>query len=202
MAEDDEVGERGLARMLAFSDGVFAVAITLLVLDLSVATGLTPGGFRHALAYLVPSMLSAALSFVVVGTFWTRHHDIFTMIRHIDPALLRLNLVFLAPIVFLPFATELLGGYGNLPAAVVIYAAAVAGASLSLTAVVRHASRSPRLVPSEQQRQRLRAAVRRGIPVAVVFGLSMPVAIASPTAAEVMWASLALPFVRGRKPKE
>jgi uncharacterized membrane protein len=94
-------------RVEAFSDGVFAIAITLLVLDIKV----DPSDFDHlvhALAHQWPSYLAYITSFLTVGSVWIAHHGLFTRLRFIDPVLLRINLLLLMATAFLPFPTGIL----------------------------------------------------------------------------------------------
>ncbi len=101
-------------RIEAFSDGVFAVAITLLVLNLQVpqiAASLVSKDLPQKLLDLGPKLLIFALSFIVVGIYWVAHHNTFHYIKHADRNLLWLNILLLLCIVFIPFPTELLGQY-------------------------------------------------------------------------------------------
>jgi len=94
-------------RVEAFSDGVFAIAITLLVLEIQVDDA-DYENLRHALLELWPSYLAYVTSFLTVGSVWLAHHNLFTQLRYVDPVLLRLNLVLLLVAAFLPFPTAVL----------------------------------------------------------------------------------------------
>src|SRR6266487_2888595 len=98
-------------RIEAFSDGVFAVAITLLVLNLQVPQLASANELVPKLSELWPKLLSYALSFVIVGIYWVAHHNTFHYIKQSDRNLLWLNILLLMCIVFLPFPTALLGQY-------------------------------------------------------------------------------------------
>ena len=97
------------ARVEAFSDGVFAVAITLLVLDLRAP--LTSGSLIQALADEWPEFAAFAISFVVIGVIWVNHHSIFDRIDHVDRPLLFINLGLLMSVVLIPFVTSLYAQY-------------------------------------------------------------------------------------------
>ncbi len=102
---------RDTARVEAFSDGVIAVAITLLVLDIhvpEVKNGLSIG---QALLIQWPSYLGYVTSFLVIGIFWANHHNMFCHIKCTDHVLLLVNTSFLMCIAFIPFATSLLTRY-------------------------------------------------------------------------------------------
>ena len=102
-----EVRRWDTSRVEAFSDGVFAIAITLLVLEISV----DPSDYddlTSALLHQWPSSLAYITSFLTVGSVWLAHHNLFTQLRYVDPVLLRLNLLLLLVAAFLPFPTGVL----------------------------------------------------------------------------------------------
>ena len=137
-----------LDRVAFFSDGVFAIAITLLVLEIRLPEpipGSHPDLSGALLAELWPDFYSFLISFWFVGTLWIAHHRVFHYIRGYDRGLLLLNLFFLMWIVLLPFSSTLLSRYEDQQMAVIIYAAHVAVAELALAWVWRYASRTPPL---------------------------------------------------------
>src|SRR5260370_20429038 len=101
--------DRGTGRIEAFSDGVIAVAITLLILDVHVPTVQT--GLLQALLNQWPAYLGYVTSFLVITIFWANHHNMFRHIQQVDYALLLINALFLMCIAFIPFATALLTKY-------------------------------------------------------------------------------------------
>lgn len=103
--------ERGTSRLEAFSDGVIAVAITLLVLDLHVPD--VQVGLFEALLRQWPAYLGYFTSFMVIGIFWLHHHHIFKYIKHTDQVALFLNILMLMCVVLIPFVTSLLTRYLN-----------------------------------------------------------------------------------------
>jgi len=128
---DDEAGDlpgRGTERVEAFSDGVFAIAITLLVLEIRVPTAaqlVSPDTLARALGELWPSYFGYALSFVTIGIMWMNHHNLFRYIRTVDHTLLIANLFLLLVVGFVPFPTALLAATLGEPAAqigVLVYA--------------------------------------------------------------------------------
>src|SRR5918997_3288492 len=120
---------RDIGRITAFTDGVMAVAITLLVLNLEVPT--VPGDeLDDALVDLIPSLVAYLLAFALVGRFWVIHHRLFETLRAFDSRLMTLNLAFLTLIVLVPFATALFDKYTDEP-----IAAAVLGGILGLAAL-------------------------------------------------------------------
>lgn len=105
-------GALSLERLVFFSDAVFAIAITLLVLEIEVPhlpRVQDTGPFREALAELFPSFFAFVLSFLVIGRFWMTHHTLMDHVKTYDPRLMWPNMLYLMAIAFMPFATALIG---------------------------------------------------------------------------------------------
>jgi uncharacterized membrane protein len=114
-------GELRLNRIEAFSDGVFAIVVTLLVLELTVPTLRDPRSVRELARHLVellPKLLSWLISFVIVAKFWLNHHHVLGLARHADYAMVWINSTFLMSQSFIPFPTALMGQYPGNPLAV------------------------------------------------------------------------------------
>jgi TMEM175 potassium channel family protein len=177
-----------LSRIGAFSDGVMAVAITLLVLNIEPPT-VSNDDLPDALVDLIPSLAAYVLSFALVGRYWVIHHGLFATFVRFDGLLLTLNLAFLSLIVLVPFGTNLVDDYSTVP-----LAAASFGALLGLAALVHwlmtvHALRAG-LVHENLRGQTAPLASTVALGFAIVCFLSVPVAFLSPTVAWLMWASL------------
>ena len=99
---------RDPARLVAFSDAVFAITITLLVLEIRPPTN--DENLLHGLGALWPSYLAYAVTFLFIGQVWANHHVMFDHIRAADRVVLLLNTLLLMVVVFLPFATSVLAG--------------------------------------------------------------------------------------------
>jgi uncharacterized membrane protein len=124
----------GVERVAFFSDAVFAIAITLLVIELTVPEGeLTEPQLTHELGRLGPKFFSFGLSFWVIGRFWVGHHLTFQYLRRWNLPMLWINLLLLVCIAFLPFPTAVLGNHLDLPVAVRLYAASVTVTGLAST---------------------------------------------------------------------
>jgi uncharacterized membrane protein len=178
-----------LDRIIFFSDGVFAIAITLLVIGIRVPSLPSDVGNAELSRHLLdewPRVLSYAVSFAVIGLYWIGHHRAFAHIRRFDHRLIVLNLLFLGLIAFLPWPTAVVGRYGGHRSAVVLYATSLALAGVASTALWVYAWRSG-LAEAGARRARYLAA-RAALP-AVVFGCSVPIAYASPRAAQLSWLS-------------
>ena len=114
----------GTTRLEAFSDGIFAIAATLLVLEIGVSAKSLDLG--HDLLHLWPSYLAYVTSFVTIGIIWINHHHTVSLFARVDRTMLFLNNLLLLTIAFMPFPTKLVGDYLNRPgerAAVLAYAA-------------------------------------------------------------------------------
>jgi uncharacterized membrane protein len=103
--------ERETQRLEAFSDGVFAIAITLLILEIKVPHLEGDESLAKALLHLWPSYGAYAFSFWVIGIFWVNHHSFFKLFRRVDHGFLLLNVLLLALISFIPFPTSVLAEY-------------------------------------------------------------------------------------------
>jgi len=173
-------------RVLFFSDAVFAIAITLLVVDLRVPDEvLNAADQLHADKYRI---LGFAISFLVIGLFWMGHHRLFRYITALDRPVIFLNLLFLGTIAFLPYPTALLFASSTKQvAATVFYAACVAGAGLVELAIWLYALRADGLVPASISPASRRYVTAQILPTPVVFGLSIPVAFVAPGVAPFTW---------------
>lgn len=169
-------GRAELGRVEAFSDGVLAIAITLLVLELQIPSGLSESEFLAALRGQGPQLFSFVLSFLVIGRFWVSHHRMFSHLTGYDDRLLVLNLVFLLSVVFLPFPTAVLGEYMHYRSALLLYAGSVALAGTLFTLLWAHAAYVGELVTGVDTRLRRLLLLRSGS-VPVVFVATMPVII-------------------------
>jgi uncharacterized membrane protein len=122
-----------LSRFEAFSDGVFAIAATLLVLEIRVAdlSNASTQKVWQELVNLLPHIFSYATSFIVIGVLWLNHHALFHFIKRVDRVSLTLNLFLLMCIAFIPSSTAIVGKYSAYPMVVSFY-----GLSLAITGLV------------------------------------------------------------------
>lgn len=182
-----------IERTVYFSDAVFAIAITLLALDLevpeipagSVATEL-PG----RLLEIWPRFLSFVFSFVIIGNYWMAHHRTFRYIRGYDRRLLFINLLFLMWVVLIPFSSSLLGEYGGEQISVVLYAANMAVAGLTLSWLWWYAQNNPHLVAPDVDPRLVQYNNLRAMIVPLVFLLSIGVSFLNVGAAKLCWVLL------------
>jgi uncharacterized membrane protein len=140
------------ARLEAFSDGVFAIAVTLLILEIHVPARQHAETLGHELLRIWPSYLGYLTSFLTIGVMWINHHYVFELIARVDRTMLLLNTLLLMLIAFVPFPTAVLAEFietGGARSAAVLY-----GATLTLTAMTyfawwRYASAGRRLIGDE-----------------------------------------------------
>jgi len=111
-----------LDRLAFFSDAVFAIAITLLVIEIHVPEVISGGALGHALLELIPKYIGFVISFFVLGRFWLGHHRLFGLLLRCDERLIARNLLLLMAIAFGPFPTALISEYADASVAVFVYA--------------------------------------------------------------------------------
>ena len=172
----------GTDRIQFFSDAVFAIALTLLVLDIRLPDD---ADVAAGLVELVPQFFGFALSFVIIALNWMSHHAKYRVIVRFTPRLIQLNFLVLFAVAFVPFPTSVLAEHGDTPS-VVLYAASMAALSLSQLLVWAYASRAG-LVSSEVDPGVSRYVVLNILPAPLVFLASIPVAFVSAQAAMWSW---------------
>jgi uncharacterized membrane protein len=176
--------ESATNRMETFSDGVFAIAATLLVLEISVDTAHTHD-LGSALLHLWPSYLAYATSFITIGIIWMNHHTCVETMARVDRPFLFLNLLLLLTVSFLPFPTRLVADYLQRPgeqSAVYAYAATFVVMAVVYNAWWRYASSGRRLIGENVSEKRVRAISRAFNPGPPTYALTLLVAVFSPLA--------------------
>jgi uncharacterized membrane protein len=189
------------ARTLAFTDGLFAIAMTLLVVDLAVPVLHNPESV-HELADKLnddsAKFVSFFISFAVIGRYWIAHHNFVAALARVDRALIALNLLYLAFIAFLPFPTALLGEYFSNPLSIVIYAINVAIVS-GMEVVLFSRAQNHDLLERKLPRDVYRFGAAMSLAPVVFFLLSIPIAFVSTTLAVCFWfLGIPLAAVAGR----
>ena len=171
-----------VGRLEAFSDGVFAIVITLLILDIKVPTG-EPGRLGQALADQWPQYVAYLLSFFVVGIIWLNHHATVNLLARADHRMQVLNLLLLLPVSILPWPTALLSEYtregtaADQRLAVLIYGLTSTAMAVLFNVMWRYLLRHPELHKPHVTRELLAVRNRRyniGVavyPVATAVGL-------------------------------
>lgn len=177
-------------RLQAFSDGVIAIAITLLVLELRV-----PGGEPHLRSLLIdlwPKYAAYALSFVVIGIIWVNHHSLFARITRITRVLLFLNLALLMGIAFLPFPTAVLGTYitaaADAETAADFYSGTMFVIAVCFSALWWYVSTHSQLLAQDVAPAAPRLALRRSLFGPIAYLIAIAAAHVEPRAALVVFA--------------
>jgi len=174
--------EHSLERLVFFSDAVFAIAITLLIIEIHpphLASDASDRAHLVTLANLIPSFVAFFISFFVIGAFWMGHHRAFSLARHWSPSLLFPNITMLAAVVFMPFATAYMGVNMGQRVPTVLYDLTLMATGLLNTRLVRIAT-SPPVVdkhadPVTVARTRARGwGVTLGAAIALILAFFVP----------------------------
>jgi uncharacterized membrane protein len=195
-AEADGAG-LGFERVVFFSDAVFAIVITILVLPLTAEIEVPEGGnLAEHVVSLWPTVLTFVVSFLVVGQFWTAHHRTFDPLARQDGVLLSLNLVALLTVAFLPFPAALLGARQEADDAfpVVFFAMSMTLTSWALTATWLYAVHAKLLRPSVEPAH-VRMVTVRGLVTSIAFVVSIPIAMLGLWPAIAVWLGV-IPMAR------
>jgi uncharacterized membrane protein len=191
-ARKREEHEVEFSRIVAFSDGVFSIAITLLVLAIDIPDTLEHSEIAHALWGEREQLFAYAISFAVIARFWLVHHSFFSEVKAFDTKLITLNMLYLGFLVLIPFSSKVLGEYGGVFAAVVVYSANLAAVVIIGQWMSWDARRAGlTTIDPETARENL----IRGAFIASVFLLSIVVALFNASIAPFIWLAL---FFEGR----
>jgi uncharacterized membrane protein len=180
--------QRDVDRLTFFSDAVFAIAATLLALNLVLPAHTHDIG--AALSTLWPRYLSLAITFLVIGVYWMAHHALFAVVVRYDRRLLWINLFLLMSVVVLPFTTSVLAEHGSHPLSVVVYACSVAATGLLATLLTWYALAHGRCAARGLDPAFARFMTWRGLIVPGVFLASLPLAWVSTGAVELSWLAI------------
>jgi TMEM175 potassium channel family protein len=184
----------GLERLIFFSDGVFAIAITLLALDIRLPEGI---GLRPAgeLALNLGSMwqkyIAYVISFLVIGSFWISHHRKFRYIQRYDRTLLNLNLLILMVVAFIPFSSSLISISSDITATV-FYSATMIVGSIMVVLLWRYASGRGKLVPDNLDPKVIKRETMLPLVTGGIFLLSIGIAFINPDLAKLSWVLILL----------
>jgi uncharacterized membrane protein len=180
------------ARVLALSDGVFAILITLLVLEIHVPE-LTQGhSLNQALREIRPSLVAFVISFILAGMYWVGHRDLFALIRRTDRGLVWLNILYLLPLCLLPFAAGLLGRYDQEPVALRIYGLLLVAIAVMRVVIWLYATSRPHLLWRPLDDRQRRAGLTINLYPGLVYLLAFLVAKSAPGLSLLIYAGLPL----------
>jgi len=185
----DHSDMHGLERIALFSDAVFAIAITLLALEIRLPESenlWTDSQLLEQIAGIWQRYLAYFISFMVIGVFWMAHHRKFCLIKRYDNRLMLLNLLMLMVIAFIPFPSSLISEYPG-RSATIFYALTMIVGELLLGLIWWYASHNNRLVAPGLDRSARRKQFINPLATSLVFGLSIGVALVSPDIAKFSW---------------
>jgi uncharacterized membrane protein len=185
-------------RLEAFSDGVFAIAITLLVLEIAVPHLEEPGQLGQALLDLWPSYIAYATSFLTIGIMWVNHHSVFRQLGEVDHRFLFINLGLLMLISFVPFPTTLLADYawgGNGEAAAVTYGVTLTVTALFFNLLWRYAAWNNRLIRADADPKEVSGITRAYLPGPFMYALATLVAFVNAEVSAALFLAIAVFYV-------
>jgi uncharacterized membrane protein len=180
------------ARVLALSDGVFAIIITLLVLEVHVPE-LTQGqSLTEALTEIRPSFQAFVISFILAGMYWVGHRDLFALIRRTDRGLVWLNILYLLPLCLLPFGAGMLGRYEQEPVALRIYGLVLVAIAPMRAIIWLYATNRPHLLWQRPDASQRRAGLALNVLPGLIYLLAFLVARNAPAVSLAIYAGIPL----------
>jgi uncharacterized membrane protein len=192
-------------RLEAFSDGVFAIAATLLILEIKVPSA-AKGQLQHDLVQEWPSFASFAVSFLVIGILWVNHHAVFRYITHADRTVLFLNLGLLMAVSFLPYPTALMATYvraddSNAHVAAFVYSATMFSLSICWNVMWYYVLRNEALHDATLSHVDGRAIARQGWFGTALYGATLAVAWVSAPLTLAVFGGLAVFWMLAYRPE-
>ncbi len=188
-----EKDENGMERIVFFSDAVFAIAITLLALEIRLPENITHAGNGELLQSLVsiwPKYLGYIVSFLSIGNFWVIHHRQYHYIERYDTHLMFINLLVLMSVAFIPFPTSVISENGN-RTATILYALNASLIGILSTVLWIYASYKHRLVAPDMEYTVVRRGVIRNLIAPVIFLFSIGLSYINPDLAKFSWILIA-----------
>ncbi len=180
--------------MEAFSDGVFAIAITLLILAVGIEQALRTGDLGEQLVDLWPAYVAYSVSFLTIGIMWVNHHAVFRQFARVDRPLLLLNILLLMLIAFVPFPTRIVADHIHSPddrqAAALLYGTTMTITAILFFSVWYYGSRH--VLRPDADRREVTGITRSYLPGAPTYALATLVAFVSPVVSLVLFAAIAL----------
>jgi uncharacterized membrane protein len=188
----------GTARLETFADGVFAIAATLLILNVDSQVGDEAGDLGARLLHIWPSYAAYAVSFVTIGIMWVNHHQVMHQIDKCDRRFLLATVGLLLCIAFVPFPTRLVAEHlrdGDLRPAALTYGLTMTATAIMFSVVWFYAARGGRLLRPDADRQIVSGISRSYLPGPWIYLGSTLIAFASPKGSVALFAAIALFYV-------
>jgi TMEM175 potassium channel family protein len=181
-------------RAEAFSDGVFAIAITLLILAVGIEQALAEGDLGRQLVDLWPAYIAYSVSFLTIGIMWVNHHAVFRQFARVDRPLLLLNILLLMLIAFVPFPTRVVAEHAksadDRQAAALLYGTTMTITAILFFSVWYYGSR--RLLRPDADRREVSGITRSYLPGAPTYATATLIAFVSSTASLILFGAIAL----------
>jgi uncharacterized membrane protein len=187
------------SRLETFADGVFAIAATLLILNVDAQVGEGSGAIGHRLLEIWPSYIAYAVSFVTIGIIWSNHHTVMNQLGRVDRTFLLLNVFLLMCVAFLPFPTRLVAEHlrnrHELQPAALAYGATMTVMAITYITLWLYASRKGRLLRADSDPRTVTGITRSYLPGSPLYLSATLIAFASPLASVAIFAAIALFYV-------
>jgi uncharacterized membrane protein len=196
-------GGMNKARVESFSDGVFAFAITLLVLSVPIPDIKSADDqlLTTALLRAIPQLMPYVTSFATIGIIWLNHHSMFHEVEKVQHTTLTLNLLLLLVVAFIPYPTGVIGRYGALRSAVVLYGTTFTAGGLAFCAIWFDIRRN-RLSRERKDDARIRSTTIRNLICAMVYPLATALAFIAPkTSLGIFFGLAVFYFLPGLQPR-
>jgi uncharacterized membrane protein len=181
------------SRLIAFTDGVFAIVITILVLEIRVPDDLPARSLGDAIDDVGPTFTAWIISFFITGMHWLWHRDLFNQVRTVNRDVIWLNLVYMLPVCLVPFASSVLGEYHDEAIALHLYGSVLIAASLFRVILYAYLMHRPELLWEPPSRQRRRFGMLLALASVAVYVIAIVVATALPTVSLLIY--LAVPLL-------
>ena len=174
-------------RVVAFTDGVFAIVITILVLEITVPPELSDQSLREVIEEVGPSLTAWVISFSITGMYWVWHRDLFGQIRRVNRDVVWLNLLFLLPACLIPFGSSVLGEYHDEAIALHVYGGVLIATSLMRVLLYSYVMRRPELLWQPPSVRNRRIGLYLAAAPIAVYVVAMLVASPAPTLSLVLY---------------
>ena len=180
-------------RVKAFADGVFAIIITILVLEIGVPPNLTESSLVEAFDEVGPELAAWVISFLITGMYWAWHRDMFNQVRYVDSTAVWLNLLFLLPAALIPFAASVLGEYHGEAVGLHVYGLVLTATALMRWLLYAYVMRRPVLLWNKPTQKARRLGGLLALAPVAAYLVAMLVAGAAPTLSLLIY--LAVPML-------
>lgn len=174
-------------RLVFFCDAIFAIAITLLILQIDVPAIVYETEVDDVLLELWPRFVSFAISFFVIARFWIVHLNLFAHVRRLDMKLITITFVFMSLIVFLPFTTDFYGAHSDNKNVLALYVLSIVATSIVSHIAWRYVLKNPELLLADQDTKEIRRHSWRGLLISLEFVLALLIVYNNPILEPWYW---------------